>query len=332
MDANSRGGPYLTSVSRNSAAQLGVPSLDRLGRFMCCIDRLRATLPPAEWSRVCHADSAVADWRAFLIQDPYTRHALQKPRGYPGDASLMDFAYGHPAVDSAILGATDTGRAIYRLTSTEPLSISARRRMDFVAHLIRSAAAKRPAISVTSFASGHAREIESLTAEDLACIEVLRAVDSDQRSLAEIESCYGRVLPVRTVARTALRIRPGYLGESDLVYAAGLFDYLDARHARRVLGIMASCVRPGGRLLIGNLADDASNLGYCEAIMDWWMVPRSRAQMLELGATLDGREWSCREIRVGCFRYLVADRMAQNAAAATADLRISVAAMDEVFR
>lgn len=69
--------------------------------------------------------------------------------------------------------------------------------------------------------------------------------------------------------------------------------------------MIALTMRPGGKLLIANLDPDAANLGYCEAIMDWWMIPKSRHDFEELGSFL-GEQVSDRQVlRHGCFNYLV---------------------------
>ena len=46
--------------------------------------------------------------RQFLYQDPLTWRALDKPRGYAGDAVMMDYIYGIECVrQEPIVGAAD---------------------------------------------------------------------------------------------------------------------------------------------------------------------------------------------------------------------------------
>jgi hypothetical protein len=63
--------------------------------------------------------------------------------------------------------------------------------------------------------------------------------------------------------------------QAQLVYSLGLFDYLTQEFAARVLVKMAIQTRSGWQCVIANFAPEAANLGYCEAIMDWWMITRS---------------------------------------------------------
>src|SRR6185503_16334963 len=50
--------------------------------------------------------------RHVLHQDPFTYRAFSKPRGYAGDAVMMDYIYGLGEMDRAAREATPMGRAI----------------------------------------------------------------------------------------------------------------------------------------------------------------------------------------------------------------------------
>ena len=70
---------------------------------------------------------------------------------------------------------------------------------------------------------------------------------------------------------------------------------------------MWTLTKSGGTLIVANLAPDAANLGYCEAVMDWWMVTRDENQMQTLGQYLKIEEAAVGDINVtrqGCFNYL----------------------------
>ena len=74
--------------------------------------------------------------------------------------------------------------------------------------------------------------------------------------------------------------------QSDVVYASGLFDYLDQRSGALLLRRMFASVTAGGSVLIPNLTPHNEEVGYMEAVMDWWMCYRSEADMCELAALL----------------------------------------------
>lgn len=72
----------------------------------------------------------------------------------------------------------------------------------------------------------------------------------------------------------------------DLIYSAGLYDYLNADLGARLTQRMFEMLRPGGRLLIANFSH-VSDQGYMEAFMDWHLIYRDTPEMLALTAGID---------------------------------------------
>jgi hypothetical protein len=270
--------------------QLPDVSVDNLPEFMSAIEGARSRLlaqGQREWKDWVSTSPALLAWRSFLRADPYTDRALTKPRGFPGDAVVMDFAYRHPSISDHLRKAGGLGNLIYHFTSGAPQSESARMRRDRIAQeiagIVRSNGSRT--IKVVSVAAGHARELE-LLADRCSPDEVSRldfiAIDSDLASGEAIKS-YAGSFRISIVGRNVFRVGASDRAwNADFAYSMGLFDYLDDRFAQRLLERMAGFVAPGGNLLVGNLCDTPSNLGYCEAVMDWWMIPRNESSMLAL--------------------------------------------------
>jgi hypothetical protein len=72
------------------------------------------------------------------------------------------------------------------------------------------------------------------------------------------------------------------LGRFELIYSAGLYDYLPDALARRLTARLVQMLAPGGRLLIANFVPGGSGRGYMELFMDWTLVLRTPAQMQAL--------------------------------------------------
>ena len=88
--------------------------------------------------------------------------------------------------------------------------------------------------------------------------------------------------PVAGSVRDLIAGRVGCEG-FDLAYAAGLFDYLSDEVSCRLIERMLACLRPGGRLLIGNFTPVNWGRSYMEAFMDWHLIHRTLQQLRDLG-------------------------------------------------
>jgi len=279
------------------------PCVDTIGPFMDALEQARLQSDFDTWCDYTRKSPLLRKWRYFLSLDPYTRWGLLKPRGYAGDATLMDFAYGHASVQDELAQAGPLGASIYQCTASAPQSASARRRIELIADEIRQHAAQGP-LQVASYASGHARELEQIDPDTAARIRLFMAIDADERSLVEAARSAGPIA-FEGFRRNVIKQDLSDLPQARLVYSLGLFDYLNADHGTRVLSHMLAQTAPGGTALLANLAPTAANLGYCEAIMDWWMIPRSDTDLLALAdAALQGRPADVGVEQHGCFNYL----------------------------
>ena len=85
-------------------------------------------------------------------------------------------------------------------------------------------------------------------------------------------------------------------GSFDMVYAAGLYDYLNQRLASALSAAFFSLLRPGGRLVVENFDAGIYDSGYMEAIVDWFLIYRDAAEMLALAGTIEPGELALKRV------------------------------------
>jgi extracellular factor (EF) 3-hydroxypalmitic acid methyl ester biosynthesis protein len=264
-------------------------------RTAAAIDLLRQSL--AEARRACtHPDQwrGVVDRRVrshpalrVVHEDPFIERCYTKPRGYPGDAVMLDFIYRHQANRPLIERASRRGRAILTVGATTPASRAVRNRCRLLADEIDALCARNSGADVLSIACGHLREAgHSHAIRDRAFHRVV-ALDQDRDSLAVVRNDYGH-LGVEVVEGSVKTViaRGRRLGRFDFVYAAGLYDYLNDKVGARLLRTMFELVKPGGKVWIANFLPGIPDVGFMEALMDWWLIYRTPEQMLALAAGL----------------------------------------------
>jgi extracellular factor (EF) 3-hydroxypalmitic acid methyl ester biosynthesis protein len=206
----------------------------------------------------------------LVRKDPYTNHSMQRPRGYPGDAELIDMIYrAAPAEDPGAFG-----QSLFDRTIACGASEAVRQRLGFARQLLAGSIANGQ--SICSLAGGHLREAEGLAGQNLGRFTV---VDQDAQSLAEVRDAHGSVIEtieanVFNWLRTAPRDGRAY----DLVYSLGLTDYLDARQLLIFTKLAAGIMAPGGRMILANFHDHRWS-AYMEAAMDWYLIYRTEEDM-----------------------------------------------------
>lgn len=282
-----------------------VPSTAHVVPFMYALEQTRASKSNDEWRTLAKTSPVIRSWRFFLSMDPYTRWGLVKPRGYPGDATLMDFAYGHPSIQALVTESGPAAATIYAATSGAKQSQSARERIELLRDEIVSMATLRT-ISAISIAAGHARELETIPESVRTQLLTFTAIDLDSASLHQAQES-ARSIDFRPIRRNVIKDDLTNVVPGDLVYSLGLFDYLTEEYAIAVLNKMLALTKSGGKCIVANLATDAANLGYCEAIMDWWMITRNEKEMLAFAnscAAVKAGDFKLNLHRKGCFHYL----------------------------
>ena len=68
----------------------------------------------------------------------------------------------------------------------------------------------------------------------------------------------------------------------DLIYCAGLFDYLSDRVCQRLLELFYSWVNPGGLVIGTNVKHSKPILYFMEFLFEWHLIYRDESDMLKL--------------------------------------------------
>lgn len=262
---------------------------DAMQHLVPGLRQLRDSHSADEWDAFCRTEFLTHPVKELVWQDPFTRHAFEKPRGYPGDAHLLDYIYGDCPPPA---GTTPLGLEIFQYTTNAPGPQSVRARRNLLAQIIDEVAGSFAGARILSIACGHLREAGLSKALAERRIGDFIALDQDAHSLDEVKRVYGdkgiRTICAPLRALVAERIR--FQG-IHLAYAAGLYDYLADRTATRLTRLMFDMLAPGGRLVVANFAPSLRDIGYMETYMGWKLIYREAEQMIALARDIASAEW-----------------------------------------
>jgi SAM-dependent methyltransferase len=225
-----------------------------------------------------------------IHEDPFTYRAFSKPRGYAGDAPMLDLIYG-PEERWPEPEATPLGLDIYRYTTAAPAAEGVRARRAFVADLIDESTATNSGQHILAIAAGHLREATISSAIRRRRFGRFVALDVDKQSLDEVDKAYGpwgvETVPAPFVSLIKNRLA---IGKFDLIYSTGLFDYLSEIVARRLVRTLFQMLNPGGQLVVANFMPGIRDIAYMETYMDWNLIYRTRRDMVNLTTEIDESE------------------------------------------
>lgn len=243
---------------------------------------LRESMTKEQWLRLIRAGRR-HELCLVLRQDPMTDWAYSRPRGYPGDAVLLDHTYElSDLVETRVAKTSSLGRDIYRWLVTHSGIVGLKERRLLISQLLDQSSERVESASVVSIACGHGRELSFSKAIRARSVRFM-GLDQDAASLRLLSSEYGdEMVATRVCTVKELLQRSVPVPSCDFVYSMGLFDYLPDNLAETLLSEMITIVKPGGMVLIANGLEGVIDTGYMEMFMDWHLIYRKEGDLPKL--------------------------------------------------
>lgn len=236
---------------------------------------------------------------SLLMSAPGIRRAVDKPLGYPGDYETMNFIYRN-----GLEGGSAFAKVFHKYGTDEPLAAGARTRKEFIKGTMReehqrvlSERGQDAEFRVTGLGCGPALEVEEYIRERKAWPGSAQWALVDQEEAA-LSIAYAGAYRALTQSGCAGAVRCFYLsfqqmiaeptilsdsGPQDMIYAAGFFDYLPQKIAQALVYSLVERLAPGGTLLVGNAIGPNRHFWFCEFILDWTLIYRTKEEMEDLG-------------------------------------------------
>ena len=222
----------------------------------------------------------------YFMRSRFAERAYYKPSGYAGDFLTMEMIYvNEPDGDGKL------GRLVDHWCLESGAAKAVRGRRKFLkSQLERLCGARRGQqgqIRIMNLACGSNRELFDFLA-DCAYTEQIAAlcVDADPEAL-EYTAGTVNAFPHRAVVRlmndNVVRWALGRVGHNiglqDIIYSAGLTDYLDDRICAALIDRAYECLEAGGTLIVGNFGRENPDKAFLEHILQWKIIHRSPEEL-----------------------------------------------------
>jgi SAM-dependent methyltransferase len=211
-----------------------------------------------EKAAACDRDLVLSQRKAFhektdriLSRSVLTRHARTWPRGYQGDYKMLESIYKNSPMSEGFGHFFD----LYGLS--QPLAEAVRNRIKKLEEIIRHEITIRNAASVLNIACGSCRELMGLapdiarTKTQITCIDMdADALGFAMDRLSHTEASENITFRKYNAARMFDdELNMAAFGKTDIIYSAGLFDYLPSEFLAKMLGALYRLLHGRGTLV-----------------------------------------------------------------------------------
>jgi extracellular factor (EF) 3-hydroxypalmitic acid methyl ester biosynthesis protein len=278
-------------TEREILLALCAPALSAFASLFEKFEKLALAAQPD--ARVAHSLYAKRLLHPLVLCSPFMHRTYEKPLGYAGDYEMVRMMTMEPFRGDSIYA-----KLLNAFFLNTPPVVAHRNRIDtLVKHLsaetLRVVQKKRRA-TMFNLGCGPAAEIQKFMADSPLSNSVnFSLLDFNdetaafaQRTLNQIKHQNNRETGIQVIKKSVSGLikDSSKFGQNsfDLVYCAGLFDYLSDNVCTTLLEIFYDLAAPGGLVLVSNV--DASNpsRGWMECMVDWYLVYRDARQMREI--------------------------------------------------
>lgn len=247
--------------------------------------------------RATHQNYMRQQLHSLVLAAPFAHRTFTKPLGYAGDYEMVNMI-----LRNAPEGSTLFGKLLHAWFVRQQPAEAHRNRIDYLITKItemtlKASAAGRTA-KIFNMACGPASEVQRFISESaLRSRTEFTLLDFNEETLKYTRQCIatsavgvGPMPPVQYIKKSVHHLlkesvkKSSTPGEAryDLVYCAGLFDYLSDEVCSRLMGLMYDWVRPGGLLIATNVESNNPRRHGMDHLLDWPLIYRTAADMAKI--------------------------------------------------
>lgn len=231
----------------------------------------------------------------LFLCSPFAYRTYYKPLGYAGDYEMVNMMIRSPFEGSSLFAKTIN----CALLQTPPAEAH-RNRIRYLKNAIRKTVERAGGrkVRILNLGCGPAHEIQALLRDDdISDMCEFTLLDFNKETLQHtrekldgLKASRGRSMEYSMIRRSVHQLLKQAntgdpdmrWGNYDLVYCAGLFDYLSQRVCRRLTDIFLKMTKNDGRVIVTNVSVTNPCTGWMEYLLDWHLVYRNKNEMLDL--------------------------------------------------
>lgn len=287
-------------VESEVISQIDQRMLDELSPHMASFEASSRGISAIE--QPAHKYYVRRQFHPLLLCAPFAYRAFSKPLGYAGDYEMVNMMLGDPYEGSSLYA-----KMLNRIFMSIDPVVAHRNRINYLHRMLleetQRCVGEGRKIKILNLGCGPAVEVQRfLEQNEISDQCELTLLDFNAETLAytggvldDIRSKRGKQTRIRLIERSVHQLlKQASRGDVDMewesfdvVYCAGLFDYLSQKVCKRLVGLFSKLLVPNGLAVVTNVASTNPWRGCMEYVLEWNLVYRSDWEMLDL-IPLDG--------------------------------------------
>jgi extracellular factor (EF) 3-hydroxypalmitic acid methyl ester biosynthesis protein len=274
---------------------LAEPLMRKGGEYLSRLEEEGRKIPLEE--SVAHRNFAQTALHPLLLRAPFVYRTFAKPLGYAGDYEMVNQILADPRQ-----GSSTYFQIVNALFLKAAVAQAHRNRIDILGRYLNQAAERAckeqrrlsvlnvgcgPAIEIRRFIEQHSRpDLLSFTLLDFSAptIEYTRSriEEACARTGKKADVEFVQASVHELLKRSGNALVPLESKTFDLVYCAGLFDYLSDKVCSRLLRYFVARANPGSTVLVTNVHSSNPQRVLMEHLLEWHLIYRDEAQLESL--------------------------------------------------
>jgi extracellular factor (EF) 3-hydroxypalmitic acid methyl ester biosynthesis protein len=242
-----------------------------------------------------HRTYAKRQLHPHLLCSPFAYRTYHKPLGYAGDYEMVNMILGDPLKGSSLFAKT-----VNLWFLSQAPAEAHRNRIKYITKLLAEetcrVASEGRCARIFNLGCGPAGEIQNFLIQNDVCdwsnFTLLdfndETLEHAKLVLEDLLIRFGRRTKFEMVKKSVHQVlkEAAKLGDHmetyDLIYCAGLFDYLSDRICKRLMNIFYDMLAPGGLLVATNVDTSNPSRQTMEQVLEWHLIYRNREQLMAL--------------------------------------------------
>jgi extracellular factor (EF) 3-hydroxypalmitic acid methyl ester biosynthesis protein len=280
-------------LEQETIQKLEKPFLETTYHLFSRFEKITQIIQPELQS--IHRIYAQRQLHSLILCSPFMHRIFHKPLGYAGDYEMVRMILGNPFIGSSLFS-----KMINFFFWKTPPAEAHRNRIQYLIQQIENEtyklSLKKKRIRVFNLGCGPAQEVQHFLSQSSVRDAEFTLVDFNDETLNYVQNLVRALKTqnhfqsdihfikksVTQLLKESFKSNEITTNSYDLIYCAGLFDYLSDKICKQLMNFFYTQLAPNGLLVVTNVHTSNPSKSIMEYFAEWFLIYRNEQQLSAL--------------------------------------------------